>query len=137
MTFIGDILSSSPVALVRPPAGAQTERQVGAAGVAEEEAPDGRPLHSEDQEELPQHVVRWVEHDGPRPGRRGADFPESIPQMPHHVQEDNTARPGTRVQTSPVLRSRIVPAVELRERLVEVSRLQVSSLVPAFPRPFP
>ena len=46
--------------------------------------------------------------------------------MPHHLQADSTAGQRARVQTHPMLRSGILPSDELRSRLVEMSRLQVS-----------
>ncbi len=46
--------------------------------------------------------------------------------MPHHLQADSVTGPRARVQTHPVLRSGILPSDELRSRLLEMSRLQVS-----------
>lgn len=115
---------SLAVALVRLATGAQAEREVGASRPTEEEAAHGRPLYSEDQEELQQHRQRPQHGEGPRRGR--TDRPQGLPQVSHHVQEDNTASEGTRLQTHPVLRLGIVPPDELREGFLEVSGLQVS-----------
>lgn len=48
--------------------------------------------------------------------------------MSNHIQEDNVTGTGERVQTYTVLRFGVVFADELREGLLEVSSLQVSTV---------